>query len=227
MDACAVLTFPVDPNDRAGEKFTLHLHPITPADIERVRATHGDDLTRTLFGEALARAVDSDGITHFAPNLSAEGTWQALTEDDQAQAVAAAIDLGHQTSLVDRMLERLTTDPMFALTMDYCAQRGIPYTTFLGWDPPSRDAALAWQARVNARCGSCGQVKADWMVDGPDGPIEADPPPMVVAEHWCPGCEAHERRRRNHKDLPPGISHRFVPFVHPAPEPGTEGRSEP
>jgi hypothetical protein len=93
--------------------------------------------------------------------------------------------------------------------MDYCAPRGVRYGEFLDWDQLSRDAALAWQARENARCGSCGQVEADWMVDGPDGPTEAVPPPLVVDHHWCPGCAALGTRRANEKDLPAGVTHAF------------------
>jgi hypothetical protein len=91
--------------------------------------------------------------------------------------------------------------------MDYCAPRAIPYAKFLEWDPLSRDAALAWQARKSATCGSCGQVKGDWTDE--DG-HELHPPPLIVTEHWCPGCAALETRRTNSKDLPPGVQLGFA-----------------
>ncbi len=104
--------------------------------------------------------------------------------------------------------------------MDYCAPRGIPYGVFLDWSQLSRDAALAWQERESARCSSCGQVKADWMTTGDDGePVEAVPPPLVVADHWCPGCEAlHRHRKAAGDEERPGIHPGFAPApvtVHP------------
>lgn len=93
--------------------------------------------------------------------------------------------------------------------MDYCGPRGIPYGRFLSWDDLSRDSALAWQARESARCGSCGQVKADWVDD--DGQ-ELVPAPLRVDDHWCPGCEALERHRAVTKgqEPQPGIRPAFT-----------------
>ncbi len=131
--------------------------------------------------------------------------------------------------------------------MDYCGPRAVPYGDFMDdrvWSPLSRDAALAWQERENARCGSCGQVKADWMAQdedgnllryrvGPDGlhvfdddgrlipdpngePFEATPPPFIVDYHVCFGCAAIEQRRANEKELPPGVRHAFRRPLPPA-----------
>lgn len=45
--------------------------------------------------------------------------------------------------------------------------------------------------------------------------VEAVPPPLVVDEHWCPGCAALGRRRKNQgKEEPePGVTLGFAPNV--------------
>jgi hypothetical protein len=40
--------------------------------------------------------------------------------------------------------------------MAYCGPRGIPLSTFLGWDQADQDAALAWQQYEASRCPKCG-----------------------------------------------------------------------
>lgn len=99
--------------------------------------------------------------------------------------------------------------------MDYCGPKPLRYAEFLEWDDLSRSAALAWQARENAKCGSCGQVKADWTdAEG----RQQHPAPFVVVDHWCPGCEALGQRRivEGSGEKPPGISHVFAPAPPPA-----------
>lgn len=103
--------------------------------------------------------------------------------------------------------------------MDYCGERGIPYEVWLEWGDLSRDASLAWQARRNARCGSCGQVKADWTDE--EG-REVHPPPIRVTEHWCPGCEALARRRKNVGEPADGFHLGFA-AADAEPEPDSDG----
>ena len=104
--------------------------------------------------------------------------------------------------------------------MDYCAPRGILYEDFLEWPDVSRAAALAWQNKANAQCGSCGTVKADWMtVDAEGNAVEIMPPPMHVTDHWGPGCDALARARRiRGNDLGDGMHLAFRP-ASPAPTP--------
>ena len=97
--------------------------------------------------------------------------------------------------------------------MDYCAPHGIPYGDFLEWSQLSRDAALAWQARESAKCGGCGQVRAEWMTVDTDGhEVEAVPAPFLVDDHWCPACDALARHRRARGDTTPdGVHDVFRP----------------
>ena len=49
--------------------------------------------------------------------------------------------------------------------MAYCAPKGIPLSRFLAWSTADQDAALAWQAHDNRRCGACGTHPDDWDED--------------------------------------------------------------
>lgn len=102
--------------------------------------------------------------------------------------------------------------------MDYVAPRGIPYEDFLEWGDLSKAAALAWQNREGAKCGSCGTIKAEWMTTDAEGnPIELMPPPMHVVDHWCPGCDAVARARKARGDtMRDGVHLAFRP-ASPAP----------
>lgn len=111
--------------------------------------------------------------------------------------------------------------------MDYCGPRGIPYGDFMDdriWSPLSRDAALAWHLREARRCGSCGQVKEDWMahdadgnpIIGPNGkPAELNPEPFDVVHHHCPACDRLARRRNTGEKLNDGVTYAFVPATPP------------
>jgi hypothetical protein len=46
--------------------------------------------------------------------------------------------------------------------MAYCGPRGIPLSEFLRWDRTDQDAALAWSAHENRRCGNCGTHPDEW-----------------------------------------------------------------
>jgi len=98
--------------------------------------------------------------------------------------------------------------------MAYCGPRGIPYEEWAGiatgWTVFSRMAALAWQAREADRCGSCGQVHADWRDD--QGRELRDPPCAVVLVK-CLGCEALHLDRADRGDKVPAYMHqRFEPL---------------
>lgn len=106
--------------------------------------------------------------------------------------------------------------------MDYCGPAGIPYLAFLDWDPLSRDAALAWQARRNETCGGCGTARSDWM-NGRDehGNLVANTlaPTYLTEDIYCPGCGALELHRKNAQDGPesaPGVRPGFVRNPHAA-----------
>ena len=60
--------------------------------------------------------------------------------------------------------------------MGYCAPRGIPLSTFLGWSQADQDAALSWVAYESRRCRSCGHH-----------PDEGRPHTHV---NVCSGCRA-------------------------------------
>ena len=109
--------------------------------------------------------------------------------------------------------------------MAYCGPKGIPYEEWMGlavgWTLFSRMAAIAWQAREADRCGSCGQVHADWL--GDDG-REARDPPCTVVRVKCLGCEALELDRADQGDkIPPYMHQRFQPVPASLPAPGGDG----
>lgn len=72
---------------------------------------------------------------------------------------------------------------MFALEMNYCAERGIPHSEFLRWDESDRGKALAWHVEQAQRCQMCGTAKWEW---------EEDRHAYHVVEEICPGCEMKE-----------------------------------
>ena len=72
--------------------------------------------------------------------------------------------------------------------MDYCGPKGIPLSTFLGWQADDQDAALWWQAEQNLRCQSCGTAAWEW---------EEDPAAYRVAESVCRGCALTEAARKD------------------------------
>jgi hypothetical protein len=49
--------------------------------------------------------------------------------------------------------------------MAYCGPRGIALSEFLRWDRADQDAALAWSAYENRRCGNCGTHPEEWRED--------------------------------------------------------------
>jgi hypothetical protein len=49
--------------------------------------------------------------------------------------------------------------------MAYCGPRGIPLSEFLRWSRADQDAALAWTAHENRRCGNCGTHPDEWSED--------------------------------------------------------------
>lgn len=88
--------------------------------------------------------------------------------------------------------------------MGYCGPAGLAYTEFMGWDPLSRDLALAWRRREDSRCGGCGVPYEDWYLD--DG--TPDDTAYTLNAYRCPGCEKHA----GHADKgEPGLKWRLVP----------------
>lgn len=88
--------------------------------------------------------------------------------------------------------------------MAYCGPRGIPLHEFLDWPALSRDAALAWQERENAKC-RCGQVRSEWRKYDEHGhPVlengahvaDPDNAPFTVDGEFCPACHALEQAEK-------------------------------
>ena len=97
--------------------------------------------------------------------------------------------------------------------MAYCGPRGIPYTTFLGWDPLSQDAAIAWAIRENDACGGCGLHRSE-LLDA-DG-VELRHQPYEAVALYCPGCAAREKMDKSLGDeRRPGVHVAFIPASRP------------
>lgn len=76
--------------------------------------------------------------------------------------------------------------------MAYCAPRGIPLSTFLGWPEEDQQAALMWQAYENARCPSCRTHPEDWL-DEDGHSLRAGQHPQHWHQEFCPGCQSKQR----------------------------------
>ena len=76
--------------------------------------------------------------------------------------------------------------------MAYCGPRGIPLSVFLAWPEDDQQAALAWQAREQARCPGCGTHEEDWDPEQ-DGSRNAYTAVAVV----CQGCVELQRMQDN------------------------------
>jgi hypothetical protein len=76
--------------------------------------------------------------------------------------------------------------------MAYCGPKGIPLSTFLTWRDDDQEAALAWQAYENRRCGDCGTHPEDWD-ETQGGSRDA----WRVQPTICEGCVALQQARDN------------------------------
>lgn len=68
--------------------------------------------------------------------------------------------------------------------MSYCGPRGIPWSTFAGWDLLSRASAVAWARRTAQTCNTCGTHPDIWDLDK-----GGDPHALVAVPRACRGCE--------------------------------------
>lgn len=72
--------------------------------------------------------------------------------------------------------------------MAYCGPRGIPLSTFLGWEQADQDAALSWAGYESRRCSSCG--------------THPDEPARHPHVDTCTSCVARDQAIADAKDLP-------------------------
>jgi len=89
--------------------------------------------------------------------------------------------------------------------MDYCGPKGLGLHEFLSWPQESQDAALAWQAYNNRRCGQCGVHLDDWKED-----LGGDREAWHAEQYTCPGCLKLGRLQETLQDAKGGIG----PGVH-------------
>lgn len=227
----AAVSFPLDPNDRGGSTFTLHLDPVSLDRVEELRQTTGGDPVTVLIREAV-EAVTLDGEDVSCSDRDLDVILERCSAPDLAALLEAATE--HPIDAVT-MADRLRTDPVLAVIMSYCGPRGIPYLDFLRWDPISRATALAWHQLDAERCGSCGQRRDDWYLHDPDtGEVlrDAEGYPRVdffrfqVVDHYCPACQHLANHRKKHREAEDGdYQHpRFV-RVHPDDRPDPQGPS--
>ena len=81
-------------------------------------------------------------------------------------------------------------DPLYRESIDYTAERGIPYTAFLTWTPDDRARALAWVRAESARCPGCGVHR--WAREDFVDHYEFD-------FDRCPVCEKRDAKKHDSK----------------------------
>lgn len=69
--------------------------------------------------------------------------------------------------------------------------RGIPHSTFLGWDPDDQDKALEWVALERRTCSGCGTRPDEW-----DPALGGDRDAYRAEPRRCAGCEELARAQR-------------------------------
>jgi hypothetical protein len=95
--------------------------------------------------------------------------------------------------------------------MDYCGERGIPHSTFLGsrrpgvWTDDDQDKAIAWQRHKKAICPGCGTRAEEWSDDRHA---------FVGDQVRCLGCEVLEQERENVPEGAKGVHVRLVTHAH-------------
>lgn len=89
--------------------------------------------------------------------------------------------------------------------MQYCAEHGIPHSTFLAWDPADRGKALAYLIEKAARCQMCGT--AEWEWDSAQGGKRFA---YEAVTHVCPGCYVKESSAE-HLERAPGQTVQLAP----------------
>lgn len=89
--------------------------------------------------------------------------------------------------------ERLRYDPIFALEVAYCTDKGIPHSKFLNWAPDDRAKALAWKLEESSRCQLCGTADWEWA----ENQYAYEP-----SNRFCKGCYLKDITNETSDTLP-------------------------
>ncbi len=84
---------------------------------------------------------------------------------------------------------RFRSDARYRAELTYCAQRGIPHSVFLSWDPADQEKALVWLYEEGQRCGRCNTYTWEWQYQDNDGNWRMRDDVHREADLWtCVGC---------------------------------------
>lgn len=89
--------------------------------------------------------------------------------------------------------ERLRYDPRLYLELSYCAEKGIPHSEFLEWDPEDRAKVLAYMVEKAERCDMCGTAPWEW---------DLDKRAYEPVEKFCMGCYLKHMANEGNSSLP-------------------------
>lgn len=98
---------------------------------------------------------------------------------------------------------RLRYDSTFALEVEYCFDRGIPYEEYLArWSAEDRAKVAAVALERGEKCTRCGTREWEWHED----------PNAYEPIYWtCMGCQKRELLEKSDEKTAPGTSIRLVP----------------
>lgn len=63
--------------------------------------------------------------------------------------------------------------------MSYCADKGIPHSQWLAWEPEDRAKVVAFLMESGDRCSQCGTAPWEW---------EENRFAYTAVDHFCQGC---------------------------------------
>lgn len=199
-------------------------HRLRPYDGDPVEVTV-TGLDRPAWWALLAQHPPRDGergLWHedtFAPALieactgtdldTARERWDEWPADAAEDLYLACVRASAPTS-VDWAVHALRRDDRLALEAGYCADKGIPHSTFAAWPVRDQDLILAAWTAARDTCPGCGAPS--WAMRDP------------TAMAWKPvACVHCEDKPAVLKDIPEDQRHRIHLTLQHTDQPGGEG----